>query len=373
MAVGPVSSAGRIQFGNEFELDTRTYVLRRSGRPLKLERIPMEILLMLLERAGELVTREEIAERVWGKNVFVDTANSINSAIRKIRLVLRDDPDQPRYVQTVVGRGYLFLASQIETNSLPVREPSSASNLADDSLAGRKIGDYRILHLLGAGGMGVVYKAEDLKLGRQVAIKFLPCEIAADPRALERLEREARFTSALDHPHICSVYQLAQHEGQPFIVMPLLQGQTIREWITAESARPAATCVLEVLKLAIQIIDALQCAHENGIIHRDIKPANIFLTNRGEIKILDFGVAIMRGAPSASPKLVRSESVVAAEATRTGLSPGTPAYLSPEQVRGERLDARSDLFSFGSVRNGYGATSLSRRICGGDRECHRKG
>jgi serine/threonine protein kinase len=334
-----------IRFGREFELDRQTYVLRRSGQPIKLERIPTEILLLLIERAGELVTREEIVERVWGKDVFVDTDNSINSAIRKIRLVLRDDPEAPQFVQTVIGRGYLFLAAQLTAEL----DPAPAEISSDKSPEGRRIGDYRILQLLGGGGMGVVYKAEDLNLGRQVAIKFLPRELADDRGALEQMQVEARLVSALNHPHICPIYQLGEQDGLPFIVMPLLEGRTLREWISAEATRPAATCVREVVKLAVQMSDALQFAHEKGIIHRDIKPANIFVTSRGEIKVLDFGVATLRDTPGAGPILARKESGTAKGVTRTGLSPGTPAYLSPEEVRGETLDARSDLFSLGSV------------------------
>jgi eukaryotic-like serine/threonine-protein kinase len=361
MAVGPVRSVGPIRFGNDYELDTQMFVLRRSGRALKLERIPMAILLLLLGRAGELVTREEIAESVWGKDVYLDTDNSINSAIRKIRLVLRDDPENPRFVQTVVGRGYLFLASQLEGDENAHAEPQASDRLSD-SLTGRRIGDYRILHLLGGGGMGVVYKAEDLKLGRQVAIKFLPRELAGDPAAFAQMQREAQMASALDHPHICSIYQFTEHEGQPFIVMPLLEGQTLREWIAKEASRPATTCVREVVNLAVQISEALQYAHEKGIVHRDIKPANIFLTARGEIKILDFGVATIRGATSTIGTLQEQGTAQSREATRTGLSPGTPAYQSPEQVRGQKLDARSDIFSVGSVL--YEMTTAKRPFRG---------
>lgn len=358
MAVGPIGSVGPIRFGNEFEVDTRTYVLRRDGRPLKLERIPMEVLLLLIERAGQLVTREEIAERVWGKQVHLDTDNSINSAIRKIRLVLRDDPDQPRFVQTIVARGYVFLESALqETEALQQVPPKQ---FGSDLLEGRRIGDYRILHLLGGGGMGVVYKAEDLKLGRQVAIKFLPRELASDPASLQRMRHEAQVASALDHPHICPVYQFAECEGQPFIVMPLLEGRTLREWIAQEALRPATTCVREVLNLGIQIGDALQSAHDKGIIHRDIKPANIFLTTRGDIKILDFGVASIPNG-HAGPAAV-SRNADTHDIGGTGFSPGTPAYLSPEQVKGEKLDARSDLFSFGSIL--YEMTTGQRAFAG---------
>ena len=333
MALGPVRIAGSIRFGKEFELDLRSYELRRSGRGQKLERIPMEILILLIERAGHLVTREEIAARVWGKETFLDTDNSINGAVRKIRLVLRDDPDEPRFVQTVVGRGYLFIASQLETTVTRQEEPPSGST--DASLIGKRVGDYRILSLLGAGGMGLVYKAEDLRLGRQVAIKFLSPELADDPAALERIEREARIASALEHPNICSIYRLAEDEGRPFIVMPLLAGQTLRDWIDA-GPRNATTCAREIVGIALQMTDALDAAHKAGIVHRDIKPANVFLTSQGQVKILDFGVARRDGTDTATE-------------TKPTLSTGTSSYLSPEQLRLENVDARSDLFSLGTV------------------------
>ena len=337
-----------IRFGDDFELDTRNYQLRRAGRALKLEKLPMEILLLLVMRAGHLVTREEIVERIWGKNALVDTDNSINSAVRKIRQVLRDNPDRPRFVETIVGRGYIFSSSQV------IQEPAmgpgfeTESQGAEGFFPGRRIGDYRLVQVIGAGGMGVIYRAEDLKLGRQVAIKLLPAELTHDAKALERMQREACIASSLNHPNICPIYQLAEFDGQPFFVMPLLEGTTLREWIEAQSGRSAGTCIKEILDVAIQIIEGLKAAHSTGTIHRDIKPANIFVTTNGEVKILDFGVArINRAAGRSGAELEGYEGDNFA--LNHPPSTGTPFYLSPEQVRGEPVDEQSDIFSFGSV------------------------
>src|SRR4029453_1113466 len=226
-----------------------------------------------------------------------------------------------------------------------VQDQAQLEKAEEFALVGQQISHYRILNKLGGGGMGVVYEAKDTRLGRHVALKFLPAEVARDPQALERFQREARAASALNHPHICTVHDFGTCERGPFMVMEALEGSTLKNRISGKPM-PCES----VFELGIQIAEALEAAHAKAVLHRDITPANVFVTQRGEAKLLDFGLAKLVGA--------NAEAVVSHEATATehfkhltvpGALMGTAPYMSPEQIRGEPVDARSDTFSFGAV------------------------
>ncbi len=332
----------RVRVG-AFELDLKAGELCAEDRKVRLQEQPFQILLMLVQSSGGVVTREEIQKKLWPNDTVVEFDHSIHTAINKLRQAFGDSAEDPKYIETVARRGYRLMVRvermeaspanlSLDTRVVPpVPEPSTSV------LIGKKVSHYRVLEVLGGGGMGVVYKAEDLKLGRRVALKFLPEELGNNAKVLERFEREARAASALDHPNICTIYEFSEHEGQPFIAMPLLEGQTLRDRIAARAA-PFTTD--ELLKLAIQIGDGLAAAQEKGIIHRDIKPANIFITNRDEAKILDFGLAKLTCADHED--LPHQETLAATghdlSLSLTGMAMGTVPYMSPEQVRGEKLD-----------------------------------
>ncbi|HXJ93647.1 MAG TPA: protein kinase [Terriglobia bacterium] len=408
----PTPSRQAARFG-VFELDLRAGELRRNGFKVKLQEQPFQILRLLLEHPGELVAHDEIIQTLWPNGTIVEYEHSVKTAVKKQRQALGDDADTPRYVETLPRRGYRFIYP-VESLGARASRPLRPEPVADkpswradgfepedkaaggtpalpgdeapsDSgpLIGQTLAHYRVLGVLGKGGMGVVYRAEDIRLGRQVALKFLPDELADNPQALERFEREARAASTLNHPNICTIYEVEEHEGKPFIVMELLEGQTLRERLVGAGLVPAqgrpqgAPLPLDnLLDLAIQIADGLDAAHQKGIIHRDIKPANIFITTSSQAKILDFGLAKLAGSAGVSPAGVDQAHLAQAggtpalpgqdtptasltsdprspapspDLTRSGAAMGTAAYMSPEQIRGEKIDARTDLFSFGLV------------------------
>jgi eukaryotic-like serine/threonine-protein kinase len=347
----------------DFELNVQTGELRNpNGTVLRLSEQPLRILVALLQKPGELVLREDLRKRLWPNDTIVEFEHSISAAMNRLRQGLGDSAENPRFIETLARRGYRW-KTPVEWLT-PERSvaPETLAKPADGNLIGKKVSHYRVLGILGGGGMGVVYQAEDIKLGRRVALKFLPEELAGDPISMERFEREARAASALNHPNVCTIHEVEEFEGQLFIVMELLEGATLRDLISGSgpSGNPNGAVVgLPVercVDIALQISDGLAAAHERGIIHRDIKPANIFLAKEGRVKILDFGLAKLHEVEVTEDRTLDSwgrASNVQADPyltlTRTGLAIGTAGYMSPEQVRGEPLDARTDLFSFGLV------------------------
>jgi DNA-binding winged helix-turn-helix (wHTH) protein len=318
-----------LRFG-EFELNVRAAELRRNGEKVRLQEQPYRLLLMLLEHPGEVVLREEIRKRLWPNDTVVEVSHGINAAALRLREALGESAENPRYIETLSRRGYRFSGEvQVVYRAQGAGTDERAPDGMDGSeLTGHTVSHFRVLERLGGGGMGVVYRAEDLKLGRQVALKFLPPELVSDPVSLGRFEREARTASALNHPNVCTVYSVEECANQPVIVMELLEGETL-EGVLARGALAHG----DALRFANQVAGALDAAHRKGIVHRDLKPGNVILTTAG-VKVLDFGLA-------------KNARLAAREVTQAGAIVGTLRYMSPEQLRGNEADARSDIHSFG--------------------------
>ena len=303
--------------------------LRKRGIHLHLPDQSFEILAMLVERPGDVITREEIREHLWPHGTVVEFEHSVNSAVKRLRDCLGDSATNPRFVETLPRQGYRFVA--------PV-EPAGASPSSPH---------FRIMGELGRGGMGVVYKAEDLILGRTVALKFLPEELARHLPSLERFRREARTLATLNHSGICALHGIEEHEGRLCLVMEYLEGQRLSRLIEAGPFE-----LKRALKIAAHASEALAAAHSVGIVHHDITPANIFVTGEGQVKILDFGLAeaTQREAAKDDASTRKPAAAVPKDDLRDPAAiEGTTAYISPEQVQGEAVDVRADVYSLGVV------------------------
>ncbi len=318
--------ASRIVRIESFEVNLTTGELRKSGIRVKLRHQSFQILAALLDRPGKLVTREALRERLWPDGTFVDFEKSLSIAVSKLRQALGDSAEEPRFIETLPRRGYRFIG--------PVERLDASGEivgLPDGTAAQRTISHYRLLEKLGEGGMGVVYKAEDTKLKRRVALKLLAPHLTEDSKAKARFFREAQAAAAVEHPNICTVYEIDEVKGQTFIAMAFIEGRNLEKKLDEGPLELDAA-----LAIATQIAQGLEAAHRAGVVHRDIKPANIMWSaaagTLAGVKILDFGLA----------QLAHLSKI-----TKTDTTVGTVSYMSPEQTKNPDVDHRADIWSLG--------------------------
>ena len=338
--MGVASPTSLVRFG-PFQLDVRAGELRRNGAKIRVPDQSIKVLTTLVQSSGEVVTRQELHQKLWPNGTIVEFDSSINAAIKRLREALEDSAEAPQFIETLPRRGYRFLVPvERVAATQSVRAPQIGPEPSSDGRAGQTISHYRIGRKLGQGAMGEVYEAEDTQLGRMAAVKFLPEELSDDPRALERFEREARAASALNHPNICTVYEVGEHLGVRFIAMEYVAGKPLDQVIAPEGLPRQ-----ELLSYAVQMAEALAAAHSAGIVHRDLKPSNVMVREDGLVKVVDFGLAKVRARSGVDLTAPPAESPLTGEGTILG----TLQYMAPEQLEGREADARADIFALGSV------------------------
>ena len=340
----PVPALPHVVHFAPFDLDMRTGELWRDGTRILLQEHSFAILRRLIECPGDVVTRDELRARLWPNGTIVDFEHGLNTAMKRLREALGDDAERPQFIETLRRRGYRFIAP-VRTVSVPSKQGEPDLRLVPPAEPAARFGDsvpiglYRLIEKIGSGTMGEIYLAEDRLLKRQVALKFLPPAFAADAGRLARLQREAEVLASLNHPNIAAIHGLGEAEGHRCLVLEFVEGETLAARIRR---RPMAAA--EAFEVCGQIADALEAAHEKGIVHRDLNPGNVKISAQGRVKLLDFGLAKAfadqrpPGAPREPPTISDSGIIV-----------GTARYMSPEQAAGKRLDQRTDIWSFGCV------------------------